>query len=164
MSPALRVALLLALWLLAWGEITLANVVSGLVLIGFLFAAFPSPRRAGHVRLRPLAALRLGGYILGQLLTSNILVAREIVSRRSRVKTGVLAYDVQHSSDELITLMANIVALTPGTMTVEATREPAVLQVHFLLLHDVEQARASMARLEQLVAATLGLVATGRRT
>jgi multicomponent Na+:H+ antiporter subunit E len=162
MNPALEVALLLALWLLAWGEISLGNVLSGLLLIGVLFAVFRSRRRsAGQVRLRPLAALRLAGYILGQLVTSNILVAREIVSRRSQVNTGVLAYEVQHPSDEAITLISNILALTPGTMTVEATRDPPVLHVHFLLLHDVEQARASIARLDRLVAAALRLVADG---
>jgi hypothetical protein len=42
-------------------------------------------------------------------------------------------------------------------MTVEANRHPATLLVHFLLLDDVESARQSIAHLEQLVVAAVGL-------
>jgi hypothetical protein len=37
-------------------------------------------------------------------------------------------------------------------MTVEATRQPGVIYVHFLLLRDVDAARRSVARLEELIA------------
>ena len=152
------VAGLVALWLLAWGEVSLANVASGVVVAVALLLAFP-PRARGHehgARLRPLGALRLVVYVAGQLFTSNYLVAREVLSPRRRVRSGVLAYELQHPSDEVLTLMANVSALTPGTMTVEASREPAVLSVHFLLLEDVGRARRSLARLERLAAGALG--------
>jgi len=138
MSLRGRLALLVILWLLAWGEASVANLVSGIVVAGALLAAFPPVRRPLlSIRVRPMAARRLIVYLLGQLVTSNALVAREVVSRRSRIRTGVIAYPVRHPSEEVLTLVANIIALTPGTMTVEATREPAVIYVHFLLLEDV---------------------------
>jgi multicomponent Na+:H+ antiporter subunit E len=157
---------LLGLWLLAWGEVSVANVVSGVVLIAVLLAAFPSARRSGpRVRVHPIALVRLGGYVLAQLTVSNVLVAREIVSRRSRVRTGVVAYRVQQPSDLTLTLMANIVALAPGTMPVDVTDDPPVLYVHFLLLSDVDAARRTMARLEQLIVAAIETRpdASGRR-
>lgn len=46
--------------------------------------------------------------------------------------------------------------VTAALMTVETTREPAVIYVHFLLLNDVEGARRAVARLERLVVAALG--------
>ena len=157
---------LLGLWLLAWGEVSVANVVSGVVLIAVLLAAFPSARRSGpRVRVHPIALVRLGGYVLAQLTVSNVLVAREIVSRRSRVRTGVVGYRVQQPSDLTLTLMANIVALAPGTMPVDVTDDPPVLYVHFLLLSDVDAARRTMARLEQLIVAAIDSRpdASGRR-
>ena len=147
MRNTASVVLLVTLWLLAWGEASLANVVSGVVIAVALLAAFP-PQRPSAVRISPTGALRLAAYVLGQLVVSNILVAREILSRRSRVRTGVVAYAVPGASDVLLALIANVIALTPGTMTVEATREPPVLYVHFLLLDDVANARAAIARLE----------------
>ena len=159
-------AVLLGLWLLAWGSVSVANVVSGIVLIAVLMVAFPSSRRSGpRVRVHPIALVRLGAYVLGQLAVSNVLVAREIVSRRSRVRTGVVGYRVQQPSDLTLTLMANIVALAPGTMPVDVTDDPPVLYVHVLLLSDVDTARRTMARLEQLIVAAIETRpdASGRR-
>jgi multicomponent Na+:H+ antiporter subunit E len=152
-----RGALLVTFWLLAWGEVSVANVASGLVVAAVLLIAFPPHRRTKAApKVSLLGTARLVLYVLGQLVPSNVLVAREILSRRSRIRTGVLAYPLQHPSEEVLTLMAHVIALTPGTMTVEATREPAVLYVHFLLLDDVDQARRTVARLERLAVAALG--------
>jgi multicomponent Na+:H+ antiporter subunit E len=155
---ATRLALLVAIWLLAWGEITTANVVTGFAVAALLLAIFPAARSTTHAnaRPRPLAILRLVAYVARQLVVSNLLVAREIVSPRGRVNSGVIAHELETRSDVVLTLVANIMALTPGTMTVEATREPPVLHVHFLLLDDVASAHRSVANLERLVAAATG--------
>jgi multicomponent Na+:H+ antiporter subunit E len=152
-----RIVVLVALWLLAWGGPSVANFVSGLLVACLLLVAFPPARHSGpRLRIRPLGVARLLLHILRQLVTSNFLVAREIISRRSSVRTGVLAYHVQHPSDEVVTLVANVLALTPGTMTVEATRDPAVIYVHVLLLEGLDKARQSIARLEELVVDAVG--------
>jgi multicomponent Na+:H+ antiporter subunit E len=157
MSLFLRVVSLTILWLLAWGEASITLVVTGVALSLLLFVAFPPARpRATRVRVRPVAMGKLVAYVAGQLVTSNVLVAREILSRRSRVRTGVLAHPMRHQSDEVLTLVANVIALTPGTMTVEATRDPAVLYVHFLLLDDLDEARQAISRLENLSFEALG--------
>ena len=149
--------LLVAFWLLAWGEITVANVLSGTVLVVLLLVTFPAARRSGpRARIRPVATGRLILYVIGQLVVSNVLVAREILSRRSSVKTGVLRFPLSRPSDVTTTLIASIIALTPGTMTVDVTSDPAAIDVHFLLLSDVDAARATVARLEQLVLAVFG--------
>jgi multicomponent Na+:H+ antiporter subunit E len=152
-----RFVVLVVLWLLAWGEASPANLTSGLAMAAALLVAFPPARHSGpRLRIRPLGVVRLLLYIARQLVTSNFLVGREIISRRSSVRAGVLAYAVQHPSDEVVTLIANMLALAPGTMTVEATREPPVIYVHFLLLDDVCAARRAIARLEQLVVQAVG--------
>ncbi len=155
MRPTLAGALL-ALWLLAWGEVSVGNVVSGIVLIVVLGLVFPSGRRRdARIRVHPVALVRLVGYVAVQLVVSTALVAREIVSRRSRVRTGVVGYRVREPSDVTLTLMANILALAPGTMPVDVTSDPPMLYVHFLLLSDVEDARRTIGRLESHVVAAL---------
>lgn len=157
MSIAWRMVLLVSLWLLAWGDLSPGNVLSGILLSAMLLVVFPpNTGRDGRPRPNPVAIVRLAAYIVRQLVTSNVLVAREILSPGSRVHTGVLAYQVRHPADEVITGIANIIALTPGTMTVEATNEPAIIYVHFLLLDDEDAARTSIGHLEDLVVAALG--------
>jgi multicomponent Na+:H+ antiporter subunit E len=152
-----RVALLLALWLLAWGQVTLANVVSGIAVGSALLVAFPPVRRAGApVRLRPVGAARLAAYVLTQLVTSNLVMAREVLRRGSSARPGVLAHRLQGPSEEIVTLMTSIIALSPGTMTVDVDRDSRTIYVHFLFLRDVEAARALLARLEQLAVRAIG--------
>jgi multicomponent Na+:H+ antiporter subunit E len=151
MRLAGRVFLLVALWLLAWGEITVANVVSGISVAAALLVAFPLGRRTGAgVRLHLVGIARLGAYVVGQLAISNVVVAREILRPSPSTRPGVLAHRLRHPSEEVITLMSSVIALSPGTMTVDVSDDSSTIYVHFLLLHDIDAARAAIARLERL--------------
>lgn len=149
MSRLRRVALLVALWLLAWGEVSLANLVTGVVVACALLIGFPPDRRPGHVRIRPVGALRLGGYVVTQLVASNVVMTRETLRRRPSIHSGVLAHHLEEPSEEIVALMTSVLALSPGTMIVEVEPDSTTIYVHFLLLWDVEAARLSLVRLEQ---------------
>ena len=152
MRMAGRVGLLVALWLLAWGQISVPNVMSGVAVAIALLVAFPPPARGRrHLRLSPVGVVRLAGYVLTQLLTSNVVMTREILGRRSTIRPGVLAHRLQAASDEVVTVMTSVIALSPGTMTADVDAGSATIYVHFLFLHDVDAARASLDRLERLV-------------
>jgi multicomponent Na+:H+ antiporter subunit E len=140
---------LVALWLLAWGEISVANLLSGVAVAGALLVAFPAGRQA-EVRVSIPGAARLAGHTLVQLVTSNVLITREIVRRRPNLRQGVLAHRLETPSEEVVTVMTSVIALSPGTMTVDVDPDSSTIHVHFLLLRDVDEARASLARLERL--------------
>ena len=151
MRMAGRITMLVTLWLLAWGEISVANVLSGVVVAAALLVAFPPGRRAGRrLRLSPAGIGRLAAYVAVQLVTSNFVMTREILRRRAAIRPGVLAHRLQQPSEEVVTLMTSVIALSPGTMTVDVDRSSATIYVHFLLLRDVDAARASLDRLEHL--------------
>jgi multicomponent Na+:H+ antiporter subunit E len=157
-SVVARLVLLVAIWLLAWGRFDAAHALVGVVLAAVLFVAFPmvpSGRRIA-LSLRPVGVVRLLWHVVVQLVRSNLLMTREIVSRQSRIRTGVIHYTLRAPSDLVLTLVANIIALSPGTMTVDATRDPRTISVHFLLLDDVSAAERSLAHLERLVAGAVG--------
>ena len=153
-----QVALLVALWLLAWGDITIANVISGVVVALAILAAFPSRKRSdSHVELQAVGGVRLVGYIVAQLVRSNVIIAWEILRLRPTVRPGILAHRLQRPSEEVVTVMTSVIALSPGTMTVDVDRNSTTVYVHFLLLRDVAAARASLAHLEELVVAAITL-------
>ena len=155
----LYVAALTAVWLMLWDRITLPNAAAGVVVACVVLVVFPTARRVREARpavIRPLAVLRLAGYIAVQLVISNWLVAREILARRSRIRTGIVACRLHTDAPGLITMLANIVALSPGTMTVDVRAEPPTLYVHVLMLRDVIAARREVAHLEHLVLRAFG--------
>jgi multicomponent Na+:H+ antiporter subunit E len=149
---------LVVLWVLLWGDASLANLMSGVAIAAALLLAFPGDRREDAVRfvIRPIAALRLIAWFLVQLVISNALIARVVISRRSSVRTGVVACPLRTSSSRLTTVITSMVALTPGTMIVEVGDEPRVLYVHVLKLDDAESVRASIRDLESRVLAAFG--------
>ena len=152
MRIAARIALLTGLWLLAWGEISAANLVSGILVSAALLAAFPpASDPSARVRIRPLGLARLAGYIAVQLVTSNVVMTREILRRRSTMQPGVVAHRLQSPSEHVVTVMTGVIALSPGTMTVDVDPESTTIHVHFLFLRDENDARALLARLEALV-------------
>jgi multicomponent Na+:H+ antiporter subunit E len=158
-----RVALLVALWLLAWGDASVGNLVSGVAVAVVLLVAFPPGRRSGtRVRVSALGVGRLLAYVARQLLVSNLVMAREIVRRNPRFQPAVLAHRLGAPSEEVVALMTSIIALSPGTMTVDVDGASSTIHVHFLLLHDVDRARDSLVRLEQLAVGAIAAPPGGR--
>jgi multicomponent Na+:H+ antiporter subunit E len=99
--------------------------------------------------------LRLAAYVVVQLVTSNVVMARQIVQRDSARRSGVLAHRLRRPSEAVATVMSSIIALSPGTMTVDVASDSSVLYVHFFDLRDVVVARTTLARLEQRVVAAI---------
>jgi multicomponent Na+:H+ antiporter subunit E len=148
---------LTAVWIALWGELTPGNVLVGLLLGSLLLVAFPTlaPGRLGFVR--PLKVLRFGAYFAYKLVEANVVVAWEVVTPSNEsVNEGIVAVPVSGASDAVITLVANAITLTPGTMTLEVRRDPATLFVHVLHLRSIEETRREVRDLERRVLEAFG--------
>ncbi len=150
---------LTVMWVLLWGSVTPANVVSGLLAAVALVAVFPpTPTGDDPVVIRPVAAASFLAWFLWALIVTNITVAREVVSpsSRSRIRTAVVAVPLRTRSGRLATLIANTITLTPGTLTIDARGRPAVLFVHVLAFESVDATREEVAALERRVVRAFG--------
>jgi multicomponent Na+:H+ antiporter subunit E len=59
-------------------------------------------------------------------------------------------------SDLVITVVANAITLTPGTLTVELRRDPTTLYVHVLHLSDLDEVRRDIRTLQRKVVRAIG--------
>lgn len=86
------------------------------------------------VSLRRLAALIK--YIIIYLLViepkAHLDVARRILSPRIPINPGIVAVPYEVTTDYAITLIANSITNTPGTVVVDITREPRYFFVHWI--------------------------------
>ena len=154
---------LTTLWVLLWNDLSVANVVSGVVLAVVVLA---SSRLASAVcvgsdngdrpRISPLRLAYFVGYVVVQLVRSNLFLAWEIMTRKNTVRTGIIAVPMRTSSELTMLVMANVITLTPGTVTIEAKGSPAVLYVNVLHLNDVERVRVDLRRLEGVCVRAFG--------
>jgi multicomponent Na+:H+ antiporter subunit E len=149
---------LAVIWVLFWGSASPANVASGLAVGGMLVMLVPGLRRRGpgRYRIRPKAIARLVGHMLAVIVRSNIELTREVLSPTSRMHTAVIGVPLPDCSDEVLTLITNLLALSPGTMPIELRQGPTVLYVHVLHLRDVETARRQILHLTDLTVRAFG--------
>ena len=149
------------LWALLWGEISVGNLIAGL-LVGvavLVFAGLPSvTRRDGDdaPRLSLGATAYFAAYVLYKLVEANLVLAWEIVTPRNRINTGVVAVPLRTESNMAMMVVANVITLTPGTITIEAKGSPAVLYVQVLHLHDIERVRVDLLHIEELSVRAFG--------
>lgn len=151
------IAWLTVMWVVLWREVSPANVLSGLAIGVVVMFVFP-PHRISDTRhtVRPVRLLVFVGYFFWQVLVSNLVVAREILTPRDRVQAGIVAVPVTASSNLLIMVVANAISLTPGTLTLEVRRDPPTLYVHVLHLHDLDRVRDTIRKMQRMAVLALG--------
>lgn len=149
---------LIVVWVSLWGDVSAANIVGGAGVAAAALLLFPSagPRRG--FTFRPLHAARFAGYFFYKLIEANAVVAWEVLTpNNAGVREAVVAVPLgDHHSDAVVTLIANAISLTPGTLTLEVRRDPTVLLIHVLHLRSVEDTRAQVRRLEHLAVRAFG--------
>lgn len=149
---------MVAIWVLLWDRLTLANVAGGLVVAGVLLVVFPLAKVAEGSRLRfnPVAQVKLVLTILFDLVVSNWTMARLILARRPDVQPRVVACTMAVRNPALLSIIAIIVALSPGMMVIEHTADEELL-VHALNTTDAG-VRRRIARLERMVVSAFGSI------
>ena len=153
-TPVL-VVWLTALWVLLWGELTLSNVAAG-VMVALLVVVFAWPtgtRFTASTSFHPLAALWFVVYFAGQLVVSNLVVAREIVTPGSSLNRAIVAVPMHTSSAAINT---HVDRERPGRAPEPGAAGVPTLYIHALHFVDAESARRDVYRLERYAVAAFG--------
>lgn len=94
--------------------------------------------------IRPYRILKLLLVFLREFAVSVFRVARLVLSPTMRFTPAAFRFPLSLGSDRQITLLANMITLTPGTLTVDVTEDRSALIVHAIDCPDVEAARADI--------------------
>lgn len=125
-------AILLVIWLLLVNELSLGHVLLG-ALLGWgvpLYTARFWPDQV-HVR-RPLLLLRFVGVVLYDILVANITVSRLILGPQESMRPAFIIMPLVLRSEVAISLLANTISLTPGTVSTYLSRDRRSLIIHSL--------------------------------
>lgn len=123
-------------WATMTAEFTLANLTVGFAL-GFLILLFA--RRV--VGLESYAskvwqAIGLFLFFLWELIQSNLRLAHDVITPGYYMRPAVVAVPLDARSDLEITLLANMVTLTPGTLSLDVSADRRVLFIHAMYVDD----------------------------
>jgi multicomponent Na+:H+ antiporter subunit E len=138
MSFAATVIVLAIIWAAITGGLTLPNIILGaavaaLALI-FLRDRFRSKGGVG----RALRLLSLGLFFLRELILSAISVAGWVLrpNAAAAMSPAIIAFPLTVTRDLEITLLANLITLTPGTLSIDVSADRKTLYVHALDCRD----------------------------
>jgi len=95
--------------------------------------------------IRALRILRLAAAFGREFALSVLRVSRLVLSPRLAIRPRIFTYRLSLASDAQITLLANLITLTPGTLTVDVSDDRRELLVHAIDCPDVEAARRDIA-------------------
>jgi multicomponent Na+:H+ antiporter subunit E len=138
--------LLALLWAAVTGSVDPAHLVAGFI-VGYLVLWLAQPV-LGPTRYfgKLIAAVRFVAFFVSELVLANLRVAWDVLTPRAHRRPGVVAVPLDAESDAEITLLANLVTLTPGSLSLDVSPDRRFLFVHAMFVDDPEQLRADIKR------------------
>lgn len=137
--------LLVALaWVVLTGEFTIGNFAVGF-LITYLILRLTRQSHlvSGYVR-RISLLVRFLGFFLKELVLSSLRVMVQVLLPRQNLRPAVVAVPLDLQSDAGITLLANLITLTPGTLTLDVSTDRKMIYIHVIDLDDLEAFRTGI--------------------
>ena len=146
MSSVFLVNILLAL---AWGAVSGSfselNLIFGFVLgMLVLFLVREQIGTLSYIS-RAKRVISLMALFFYELVLSSIKVAKIAIKPSLKIEPGFFSYELKTDQDAEITLLANLITLTPGTMSVDVSKDKKTLYIHALNIDDVEAMREDIA-------------------
>lgn len=126
------------IWVALTGKTEISNFLFGfLISFGIMYLVNPNEKTGGYFRRVP----NVIGFILFfiiELVKANIQVAFDVLTRKDHMKPGIVGIPLDAETDLEITLLANFVSLTPGTLSLDISTDRKTLYVHGMYIEDVE--------------------------
>lgn len=134
-------AILTGFWLALTGSLTPLNLLLGVLVSAASLLVMRGQLPEVDFRIRPLGAALLFLLFMKELFRSAGRVARLVLSRRPDISPDIVLVPVSLTRDAELTLLSNLITLTPGTLTVDVSEDRRTLIVHALEADDPEAVR-----------------------
>lgn len=135
------------IWAAVTGHFTALNLLTGFV-IGYLVLwvvrRVVGPSSSYFLKVRQVAGF--AAFYVWELILANLRVAYDVVTPAYHMRPGTIAIPLDARSDVEITLLANLITLTPGTLSLDVSADRRVLYIHAMYIDQVELVRRRIKR------------------
>ncbi len=130
------ILLLSLLWAAMTEEFTVGNLVIGFGLgYAILYVSQHVLGVSGFVRKLP-RFLAFIVYFAKELLVANLRVAYDVITPRYHMRPGIVAIPLDARTDVEIVSLANLITLTPGTVSLDVSTDRRVLYIYTMFIDD----------------------------
>lgn len=119
-------------WIALWRDLSVANVLAGLLVALGVTLVFPLPRLHIGGRVHPWYLFVLLARFLVDAVVASFQVAWLTLQFWRRPRSAVIGVPLRSDSDLVLTLVAELSTLVPGTLAVEARRHTHTVYLHVL--------------------------------
>ncbi len=154
MSMLILILALTITWMALQSSFSLPDLVVGLIVsyaiatLASRFLSMPFINRGltraegGGYGRRALRWISFIGFALWSILKANVDMARIVLFRRNEeIRPGIIAIPLDVKSDAGITLLANLITLTPGTVSLDVATDRRTIYIHCIDVHDADEVR-----------------------
>ena len=136
--------ILALVWISLTGQFTVVNFTIGFAL-GFILM-WLTQRMMGSSKYfhKMTQVLNFLLFFVWELLLANIRSAYYVLAPKHKLRPGIVAIPLDLENDAEITLLANLITMTPGSLSLDVSDERCTLYVHTMHVEDVERYRASI--------------------
>ena len=135
-------SVLLALaWMALTGDWSLPALVFSCTL-GWLLVRLVRP--LGGEGFRRVRLVRLPGFVLfflKELVVANLKVAVTVLFPKGRLRPAIVAFPLRLDRDAEIALLANLITLTPGSLSLDVSPDRRTLYVHAMATKSTDDLR-----------------------
>lgn len=125
------------IWLLLNNTVAAGHVVLGFIL-AILIPLLTSGFWPEKVRIKaPLTLLKYLAIVLYDIVIANMIVAKLILGRNKNLKPAFFSIELDIQASLGISLLANTISLTPGTVSCDLSADRHRLLVHALHVEDI---------------------------
>nr|WP_120491725.1 Na+/H+ antiporter subunit E [Corynebacterium lactis] len=147
--------LLLVIWIFLWGEVSVGNVVSGVLVIALLTVAVPLPLPpVSAMELNFSGLVRLFGSWAIDFLVASVQVAWIAVRRADPPPAAIIEVPMRVSGDITLATAMALINLQPGGIIIDVDKQKKTLTLHILdasSTGQIERHVAQLARMERRV-------------
>ncbi|MCO5185190.1 MAG: Na+/H+ antiporter subunit E [Anaerolineae bacterium] len=124
-------------WIALTGEATVSNFIFGFIIsFGMLYIVQrtiePRERALSYFR-RVFAAIDLILYFIWTVITANLRMFAAVLLPMSRLDPAIIRVPLSLEDPTAITLLANWITLTPGTLSLDVSDEFDALFIHTIV-------------------------------
>lgn len=136
--------MLAAGFMIALESFTLGTLLAGL-LVGYGALWLTQPIYGDNRYFSRVPAMAgLGLFFVKALVVSNLRVLWDVVTPAHISRPGIIRLPLDARTDLEIMLVANLISLTPGTLSIDLSHDRRNLYVHVMFLEDIEKIRREL--------------------
>lgn len=132
-------------WAFMTGSFTLPNLIFGFALSAFALWLIREQHGTVGYFGRAWRTISLAILFVTELIKSSVRVAGLAFAPKLDIKPGFVAFQLTADRDVEITFLANLITLTPGTLSVDVSTDRKTLYIHCIDVPDPEAMKKDIA-------------------